>query len=334
MPAPIADRFDRRWLLLGGQVLLAANFGVLALLAWADVIQPWHIGIGSFINGVVFCSEYPVRRAMIGEVAGADRVGRAMGIDQTAYNATRILGPALGGLAYEMIGITGVFAVVTAGYAVCTLLMVGFGAPPRAILDRAVGIGTRVLEGLRYVRSHRQLMGNMAITITMNIWGFPYARNGAGGGTRGIAPVGFSDRPAHVVRGRGCIGRRVAGGRVRPPASFHEGFFDGTLLALCAVTLFGLSRVYELSLALTLVGGFGTARFSTMQSTLPYVLSTPEMRARVMGVLSVAIGTGPIGVLHVGLLAEWFGAANAVVIMGAEGILVLGLIFLFRREVR
>ena len=71
-----------------------------------------------------------------------------------------------------------------------------------------------------------------------------------------------------------------------------------------------------------------------MQSTLPYVLSAPEMRARVMGVLSVAIGTGPLGVLHLGLLGEWLGAANALVVVGIEGAVALLLIALIWREAR
>ena len=71
-----------------------------------------------------------------------------------------------------------------------------------------------------------------------------------------------------------------------------------------------------------------------MQSTLPYVLSAPEMRARVMGVLSVAVGTGPLGVLHVGLLAEWLGAPAALMIMSLEGIAMLGVIFFVWREAR
>ena len=110
----IADRFDRRTLLLGGEIVLVLITGFLCLLAALGVITPWHIAAGAFINGIVFSMEFPVRRNMMGDIAGVDRISRAMGLDLTANNATRIIGPALGGFVLEAIGITGIFAVATA----------------------------------------------------------------------------------------------------------------------------------------------------------------------------------------------------------------------------
>lgn len=331
---PIADRFDRRWLLLGGQFILAASCAGLTLLAWTGEIQPWHMAVNGFINGVVFCTEFPVRRTMMGEIAGMDRIGRGMGIDLTSNNSTRIVGPALGGLVYELGGITGTYVVCTAGYTICVLLMAGLVPPPRVMLDRAVSIGTRVIEGLRYVRSNRALMGTMAITVVMNIWGFPYAQMvpviGRGELDLSAFPIGL----LLSSEGVGALtGSLLIAAYARQP-HFSKLYLYGALVLIACVGLFGLSRIYELSLVLTLVGGFGIAGFSTMQSTLPYVLSAPEMRARVMGVLSVAVGTGPLGVLHLGLLAEWLGAPAALMIMSLEGIAMLAVIFFVWREAR
>ena len=331
---PVADRFDRRWLLLGGQFILAASCAVLMLLAWTGEIQPWHMAVNGFINGVVFCTEFPVRRTMMGEIAGMARIGRGMGIDLTSNNATRILGPALGGLVYELGGITSTYVVCTVGYTVCLLLMTGLVPPPRVMLDRAVSMGTRVLEGLRYVRRNRALMGTMAITVAMNIWGFPYAQMVP---VIGRDELNLSAFPIGLLlssEGVGALtGSLLIAAYGRQP-HFKKLYLYGTFTLIACVALFGLSQVYELSLVITLVGGFGIAGFSTMQSTLPYVLSAPEMRARVMGVLSVAVGTGPLGVLHIGLLAEWVGAPAALTIVGIEGIAVLILIFFVWREVR
>jgi len=63
----------------------------------------------------------------------------------------------------------------------------------------------------------------------------------------------------------------------------------------------------------------------TMQSTLIYVLAPPEMRSRVFGVLSVCIGIGPLGFVHIGLLADWWGAQAATAAIGIEGLVVLAL---------
>jgi hypothetical protein len=71
-----------------------------------------------------------------------------------------------------------------------------------------------------------------------------------------------------------------------------------------------------------------------MQATLPYVQSDPAMRARVMGVLAVCIGSGPIGMLHVGLLASWLEASTALAVMGAEGVVAIGISMWIWKEVR
>ena len=71
------------------------------------------------------------------------------------------------------------------------------------------------------------------------------------------------------------------------------------------------------------VTGLGGAAFSSMQSTLVFLTASPEVRSRMMGVLSVCIGTGPIGFAHLGLLADWLGAPTAVTIIALEGLVAL-----------
>ena len=82
---------------------------------------------------------------------------------------------------------------------------------------------------------------------------------------------------------------------------------------------------FSLSLALNLICGISLAGFSVMQATIMFLAARPEMRSRVMGVLTVAIGTGPLGMLHLGWLADWVGAAAAVQIMALEGLIALAL---------
>ena len=129
------------------------------------------------------------------------------------------------------------------------------------------------------------------------------------------------------------IGSLLVAAFARQP-HFKKLYLYGAFLLISSVVVFSLSRVYELSLLITFVAGFGVAGFTTMQATLPYVLSPPEMRARVMGVLSVCVGTGPIGMLNIGLMAEWLGAAAALTIAGIEGLIALTIAFLVWREIR
>ena len=143
----LADRFDRRRLLLTGEIVLVAVTSVLFFLAAIDVISPWHIAIGAFLNGVVFTMEFPVRRNMMGDIAGIDRIGRAMGLDLTANNATRIVGPALGGFVLETIGIAGVYALATFCYVLCAVLVFGVISPNKSSTGTMTNRFTHLLSG-------------------------------------------------------------------------------------------------------------------------------------------------------------------------------------------
>lgn len=330
----VADRIDRRTMLIVGQATLVTVTATLWLLASQDLLNPWHIALGAFINGIAFSTEFPVRRAMTAEIAGMDRVGRAMGLDLTANNATRIVGPALGGLVYETLGIAGIYMVACGVYVVTGLLAIGVRKPARVVLTGGRNVLASVGEGLRYVRSQPALMGTMAITVIMNIWGFPYANMVP---VVGREELGLSAFPIGILmssEGVGAlIGSLLVAAFARQP-HFKKLYLYGAFLLIASVVVFSLSCVYELSLLITFVAGFGVAGFTTMQATLPYVLSPPEMRARVMGVLSVCVGTGPIGMLNIGLMAEWLGAAAALTIAGIEGLIALTIAVLVWREIR
>jgi MFS family permease len=71
---------------------------ILALLAWTGALQVWHLALASFFSGFTWTADNPVRRTMIGEVVGPERMSAAMSIDVGANNASRVLGPTLGGI--------------------------------------------------------------------------------------------------------------------------------------------------------------------------------------------------------------------------------------------
>ncbi len=329
----IADRYDRRALLLIGMSLLFASAAVLCGLALLGVLAPWHIMAGAFVGGIVFSTEFPVRRTMMGDIAGVDRIGRAMGLDLTANNATRIIGPAMGGLVLETIGIAGIFAVSTAAYALCIFLISGVARPARAAAA-ATSFFAHLVEGLRYVRGERALVGTMVITIIMNIWILPYVTMVPVVGRDDLDLSAFPIGLLLSSEGVGALLGSLAIATYAQPRFFSKLYLYGSILMGFAVLCFAWSDVYTISIVATFVAGLGIAGFTTMQATLPYALATPEMRARVMGVLSVCIGTGPIGLLHLGLLADWLGAQGALAVIGAEGLIALGLTMWKWPEVR
>lgn len=330
----LADRFDRRTLLLSGEIVLVVVTGFLFVLAVTGAITPWHIAVGAFLNGIVFSTEFPVRRNMMGDIAGIDRVGRAMGLDLTANNATRIVGPALGGLVLQTIGITGVYALATLCYALAAVLVFGIVSPPRPFITISQGIFAHIVEGLRYVRGERRLVGFMVITVIMNVWGLPYVAMVPVIGAEELNVSAFPIGLLLSSEGVGALLGSLLAATYAKPSHFSKIYLYGSALLIVAVIAFSQSDNYTLSLAITFAAGMGIAGFTTMQATLPYVQSDPAMRARVMGVLAVCIGSGPIGMLHLGLLASLLDAPTALAIMGAEGVVAIGITMWIWKEVR
>lgn len=105
----LAANRDRR------RIYMVAIFGMalvslaLGLLAWQDQLPLWAIGVGAFLSGLAWSTEHPVRRVLSGEIAGRERLGPAMAMESASNNATRLLGPLLGGLAYEAAGLVGAY---------------------------------------------------------------------------------------------------------------------------------------------------------------------------------------------------------------------------------
>jgi len=99
--ADAADGANRRLALM----LLCSIVGTI--LAWSHALKVWHLALASFISGLTWTTDNPVRRTMIGEVVGPDRMSAAMSIDVGANNASRMLGPTVGGILLATLGIGG-----------------------------------------------------------------------------------------------------------------------------------------------------------------------------------------------------------------------------------
>ena len=319
----VAEQVNRKHLLVGALIGSVTVSGTLAALAFAGRIEIWHIATGAFLSGMLWTTEFPVRRTMLGEIAGPLRLGPAMGLDSATTNGTRMLGPALGGLLFETIGIQGAYLLAAVLYGLGVVLIVSLDYTPAAAAAREWNVFKTIGEGLRYVRSNRAIVGTLGVTAIMNLWGFPFA---AMVPVIGRETLGLSAFPIGVLmsaEGAGALlGALVIAAAARP-AHFRGLYLYGSFLVTLAVIVFALSAWFGLSLGVLFVAGLGAAGFSVMQTTIMFSLAPPEMRGRVMGVVSVCIGTAPLGMLHIGLLASWLGAPAAVLIVAAEGFIAL-----------
>ncbi|MSO66014.1 MAG: MFS transporter [Alphaproteobacteria bacterium] len=323
----LAERIDARQLLVYGTLFAAATTGVIALLAIFGVVEVWHIAVAAFLSGTAFSTEFPVRRKLLGELAGIERIGAAMGFDSVTRTATRMVGPAVGGFLLQYVGLHGAYLLATVVYGITALLLAGVpgraaGAGRPAVAVRTPFI-TNLIDGLRYVRSDRSLVGFLVVTMVMNIWGFPYMNMVPAIGHDVLGIGAFQIGLLFSVEGLGAMIGALAIAITQPARHYLRLYVLGAMLFMLAITVFSRSGSYELSLVIVLVGGLGLAGFTTMQGTLPFLLAPPELRARVLGLVAVCIGTGPIGHIHLGLMSSWFGAPLATMITGIEGLVAM-----------
>ncbi len=171
----------------------------------------------------------------------------------------------------------------------------------------------------------RKLTGTLLITIIFNIFGWPFTS---------MVPVIALDNlhldPVGVgvlasTEGAGAFLGAVAMVMFGRASHYVRVYVGGVLLYVIMQILFALVSSPVVAGAALLLAGFGAAGFSIMQATLVYLNAPAEMRGRVLGILSVCIGTGPIGFIGVGLAAEAFGARAATVGTGLIGLAVLAL---------
>jgi MFS family permease len=328
-----ADRIDRRLALALVVALMLASSGILALLAHWGALEVWHLAVASFVNGIGWAMDNPVRRVMVGEVVGPERMSAAMSIDVGTNNASRMLGPTAGGLLLASVGIAGAFTVSVALYAAALGASLALRHRNPAIAGAARPALKRIAEGLMLIRRDRRLSATLLVTIVFNLFGWPFtsmvpviAHDNLRLGAEGIGILASMD-------GVGAFLGAIAVAMAARPALYARLYIGGAVSYQILLTLFALAPDPLLAGAALALTGFGQAGFSVMQATLVYLAAPAEMRGRLFGVLAVCIGVGPIGFLHIGLLADAIGARAATVVTGLEGLLVLGLTRRFWRAI-
>jgi MFS family permease len=318
-----AERVERRTALVLVMMLMLLCSIALALLAWSGALEIWHIALASFISGLTWTTDNPVRRTMIGEVVGPERMSAAMSIDVGANNASRMLGPTVGGILLATVGIGGAFAVSVAGYLVAAIVAVRIRHRNATSPSGAAGVLERMIEGLLLVRRDPRLSGTMVITVIYNTFGWPFTsmipvigQDNLGLGAVGIGVLASMD-------GVGAFCGAIAIALFAKAPHFARLYIGGVTTYLLMLPVFALAPYPVLAGSVLLLTGLANAGFSIMQATLVYLAAPPEMRGRVFGVLSVCIGIGMIGFLHLGWLAGMIGATWAIVIIGVEGLVAM-----------
>ncbi|HEX8889685.1 MAG TPA: MFS transporter [Pyrinomonadaceae bacterium] len=314
-----ADLVDRRRLLLFTQIGAGLSALTLALLIWTGVVQVWMILALSFVNGCCFAIAGPSYQAFTLDLVNREDLANAIALNSTQFQFSRVIGPALAGIALKVFGLAGCFfanalsfvAVITA------LMMVRFDEAKtttraHSVKDRKA-VWQDLKDGLRYVRTRPRVFMLIALSGMTSLFGAPYMQ---------MIPLYARDVLHMDERGNSLLmGASGAGAFIGALVLAYLGDFKhkgwsvlsgAFFFALC---LIGFAYSTQLLVSLTFIFGMGFAIVSCVAviNTLLQKLVTDEMRGRVMSMFILSfIGTMPIGNFIAGAAAERFGAPHTL----------------------
>ena len=325
----LADETDRRRLLIIMQgACIVACLGMTLVLA-GGAVKTGSVYLTILITGTAWALGFPSRRALIFDLLGASGVTNAVALDTVGMNVSRVLGPGLGGLLISLTGVAGGYGVVTLFYIISFVLLLFMrveSLPQHKRHNRRMF--RNLMEGFRYIRQTPSILAVVWVTVAMNFLLFPYIPM-VSVMARDVLHVG----PAlmgilQAAQGFGAVVGAIliaSAGSI----SFHGRIFVcGSLFAMIGLGVFAVSPWYLLSFSSLLFLGLGASAFATIQAALVMLVAKKEMRGRALGVVSLAIGAGPLGSLMLGAMASWIGPLQALALNSLAGVIAVVLIAL------
>jgi MFS family permease len=315
----LADRYDRRKLLVAFQT---ANMAVAALLAvlWAtDELTVTRMGVLAVVGGSLGTLSFPAFQGMLASTVPGEDLESAVAINSLSLQVARFVGPAISGFLLASAGPTWVFSVNAASF-VGVLGTLALLPASRALKAGAERLGSAIGEGLGYVFGQRSMASLISLMIFAGLFATPpvafmipgIVRDQLDAGPKTLGLMMSFIGLGSVLGSLALLGISRRPNKGEPAV---VGYFAGAL----AIAGVGVSTSIPLSLFLAVVGGFFGVLFIGLSTVAVQAMASDEMRARAMAVWAMAFITAG--------LAALFGAGGAVFVDGVAT-LIGGLVVL------
>jgi predicted MFS family arabinose efflux permease len=324
----LADRIDRRLLLLGSQYVQMSSAAILTVLVATHVVQVWHVLCLSFLSGLAQAFGGPAYQALVPMLVDKEDLSNAIALQTIQFNVARMVGPMLGGLALAKLGNTWCFGLNSLSFVapVVSLSIIRLRFLPQKT-EKSIMQDMKL--GIAFVRKQNAMEALIVLAFCMTALGIPlltflpvYARQifHDPGGTN--LTIFLSCSGAGSIVGALSV---AALGNIRRKGMVA--LITLTLLGLW-ISLFAVSTTFPLSCAILFFTGAALMVVFTMVNSLVQLISSNEMRGRVMSVYNVAFRGGmPMGSLLTGRLVRMYSAPP---VLAANGLVLMcvGLYFL------
>jgi MFS family permease len=318
----IADRADRRRIMIVSQAATAAMFFVLATLVVTESVALWHIIGLAFLSGAVRAFDRPSRMALLPQMVPKDDIPNAVAIGGTIWQLNRLVGPAVAGILIYLIGVgpTFYFCFLASLTSVCLWLFIRLAERSNAV--GSGGLLQHVIDGLNFIRTNEVFYTFIGMTFFNSVFGMSYlilmpvfARDVLAVGSQGF---GF----LQSVGGVGALTGTVAVAYLAHLRRGGQQAILGAIMFGLVLVLFAYSRSYPLSLVLAAAAGLAGQFYMTTINAILQLNVPEQLRGRVMGIYGLTWDLMPVGGMIAGGIAEFAGAPAAV---ATGGLLVAGM---------
>jgi MFS family permease len=311
----IADRYDKRHILMMTQAAMGALALILGLLAAAGTVRIWHVYLLAFALGMVTVVDNPTRQAFAVEMVGKDAMANAIALNSAVFNLARIAGPAVAGLVIGAVGTPAAFLLNAASYGA---VLIGLKLMRPGELHMAAAVPRtrgQLREALSYVKARPGLWMPMVLLFFVSTFGMNFQVTTAlmsrtvfhtGASAFGLASTAFA---------LGALGGAlVAARRGRPTLSL----LLATSLAFSVLEVTaGIMPGYLTFLVALVPTGLAMLLFSTAANSGTQLNTAADMRGRVMGLyMLVFLGGTPLGSPLAGWVAQAYGARMSMIAGG------------------
>jgi MFS family permease len=327
LPAGVlADRTGRRRMLLATQVTMMLLALILTALVWSERVTVLHIAVLAFLAGTTMALNAPTYQAAVRDLVEERDTLNAIALNSIQFNLSRVVGPSIAGFAIAAVGVAACFLLNALSYVALLFVIARTRFPAR---QEHVEFNFRadLVEGFRYVWTHRAILTLVLLVALVSTFGLPYLV---------MMPVFASDVLRVGATGYGYLvaaagAGALAGGVFLAKQHAHERrgplVLNAALAFFAAILLFCFSRNLLLSCALMAAVGFSMVCSVATVNSLIQTQVPDAIRGRVLSMHTMAfLGFTPLGSLLIGWLAERLDAPTALALSTGFALVVTGVI--------
>lgn len=316
----VADRVDRRRLLIGSQLVQMASAFILAVLFATGHAEVWHILVLSFLTGTAQSFGSPAYQSLLPSLVPRAHLPNAIAMNSIQFNLARIVGPMIGGVTLHQLGAAWCFGLNGVSFiaVIITLMMIAPGFSPAATKDSML---ESMRGGVRFIRTQTGMSALIVASFASTFFGVPiivflpvFAKD-VYHGNENTYTVLLCVEAAGAIAGALLVAARGKSQRLG-----REAVISLTLLGGC-MAAFALISHYWLALVFLFLGGVTLISCFSLLSSLVQFVATDEMRGRVMSIYNVAFRGGmPLGSLISGKLVAMY---SAPLVVAGNGFILL-----------